>query len=629
MIRAGYAMIGLFLSAQVALTQQGGFTINLRNTDITVFAEQISEITGRTLVLDPELQGEITVVSAEPLDQEGVWALFQSILRVRGFVAVSNGLLWEVVPEDQARSIAGPSPGQAVGPQDMVTRLVRLDRLPAEEAARVLQPLVDEAGYLEALPEPNALVVTDLLANVERIQAIAAQLDLEANQEAEVIRLTHAEAESVGRAIAEVLGPAGTGARLSVDASANVLLVRGTDPEMARIRELANALDVPRPAAPQEKIATRIFQLRHADAEVLADIIRATLQGGASVTNPVAEAVGAADDTPASQGASVQASSETNSILVRGTAAEIAEVGSLITALDVRRAQVMIEAAIVEVSGETGQRLGIQFGLDGAQAPQPGFAATSFSNAGASLASVLQTLGTPVGGTLSTGLALQANGNNFSVLLQALAQSNQANLLSTPSITTMDNQSATIVVGQNVPFRTGSFATDGNTVEPFTTIERRDVGITLKVLPRVTAGGVVRLDIEQEISSLVPTSVEGAADLITNRRVINTTVLAQTGGTVVLGGLITDDETTQENKVPGLGDAPIIGGLFRARGTSQTRRTLFIFMRPTVLSDDAATRAAATRQYQRLRQAQADETPRALPKARPVRKLPLEINGLY
>ncbi|HVG49888.1 MAG TPA: type II secretion system protein GspD, partial [Rubellimicrobium sp.] len=210
-----------------------------------------------------------------------------------------------------------------------------------------------------------------------------------------------------------------------------------------------------------------------------------------------------------------------------------------------------------------------------------------------------------------------------------LSQSSRARLLSTPSVTTLDNEPATIVVGQNVPIRTGSVATDGNTATPFTTIERRDVGITMNVVPRITAGGVVQLQIEQEVSSIANANVEGAADLITNRRVINTTVLADDRGVVVLGGLISDDRLSQTQKVPGLGDVPVIGNLFRSRNGSQTARTLFVFLRPTILLDQNDIRQAAESRYDRLQGADVAQTPRTILGEREVRRLPLEIEGLY
>ncbi|KAF0675841.1 type II secretion system secretin GspD [Profundibacterium mesophilum] len=617
------------------------FTINLRDTEITLFAEQVSQITERTLILDPQLSGEITVVAAKPLDRDGVWALFQSALRVRGFVAVQSGEIWQVIPEPQAKSSAPTGPLALSGAQDTVTRVLSLDRLAAPEAVRVLRPLIAESGYIEALADPNSIVVTDTAENVERIIEIARAFDTQEQQRAQVITFRYADAASVGQAIVQVLGET-SGTRLSVDPGSNTLLARGSAEDIAEVRRIAGALDIaPRPARVVD-IGTRVIRLQYADAEVLAEIARATLTGRGELTNPVAQSVETqADDgtvplggapAPAPAGAqdvSIQASTEQNAIVVRGTARQIEEASALIASLDQRRAQVLIEAAIVEVSGEVADRLGVQFGF-GDAAPPGGIAATSFSNAGVSLQSILLALGQSSANVLTGGLSLGVSqGGDFGALVQALSQSNKAKLLSTPSITTMDNQPATIVVGQNVPFRTGSFATDGNTVAPFTTIERRDVGITMNVLPRVTAGGVVRLEIEQEISSLVNANVEGAADLVTNTRVINTTVLADNHGTIVLGGLITDNELSSENKVPLLGDVPVVGNLFKSQTANGTRRTLFVFLRPTILLSPEDVRAASRAKLERLRGAETNIPGESLLGKRAVKRLPLEINGLY
>ena len=608
------------------------FVINLRDTDIAVLAEQVSQITGRTLIFDPDLTGDVTVVSSEPLDRDGVWSLFQSILRARGFAAIRIGSAWQVVPEDEARTRSQTiAPGDA-GSEDFVTELLRLERVPADEAVRLLRPLVAEAGYIEALTDPNAIVVADTRANTDRILRIAADLDAGADATAQVVRFANAEAAAVGAAIAQVLGETAAGARLSVDPGSNTLLVRGDLEEVAEVRRLAAALDVAPPRNPQIEIRTEVFKLNFADAEVVAGLVDGALTGAVDLTNPVVEAVegGAVAPVPVRVGdVSVLASSETNAVIVRGTDAQIAEAGALVRALDVRRPQVLIEAAIVEVSADVGERLGVQLGL-GLDAPRGGFAATSLTNAGTSVQSILVALGETGGAALSTGLTLGASSRDFGLLVNALAQSSAANLLSTPSVTTMDNEPATIVVAQNVPFRTGSFLTEGATTTPFTTIERRDVGITMQVLPRVTAGGVIRLEIAQEVSSLANANVLGAADIITNRRVIDTTVLADDGGTIVLGGLITDDQSEAEDKVPVLGDVPVVGNLFRSRQRNATRRTLFVFLRPTILFDRNSSQTVSEGRLDRLRAAQIQGRPPTRSTRRePIRALPLEINGLY
>ena len=636
--------LAVLLMLPAPVRAQETFVINLRDADISLLVEQISEITGRTLVLDPGLVGEVTVVSAEALDKEGVWSLFQSILRVRGFVAVQAGSIWQVIPEAEARTASGPKRGEEViaGSQDFVTEMLRLNRLPSAEAVRVLRPLVAESGYIEAVEDPNGVVITDTRANVDRIMAIARSFDGDALVRSEVLRFRSADAVTVGSATLEVLGQAGTGARLSVDAGSNLLLVRGTPEDIAEIRSLAIAMDVAPRKDPREAVATTVFNLQYGDAQIIADIIKGTVGDATDITNAVAADVGAQSAEATSDGqfvplnrvvapdaVNITASVETNSIVVRGTAAQVQEVGQLVHALDVRRPQVMIEAAIVEVSGEVAERLGVQLGL-GPNVPNGAIAASNFSNGGGvSLGSVLAAVGVPAGSALSTGLTLGAGGNDFGILVQALSQSTSARLLSTPSVTTLDNEPATIVVGQNVPFRTGSFATDGNTATPFTTIERRDVGITMNVVPRITAGGVVQLVIEQEISSLTNANVEGAADLVTNRRVINTTVMADNRGTVVLGGLITDDRINGSSKVPGLGDLPVVGELFKSRNARNTQRTLFVFLRPTILRSREDITEASSRRFNRLKAADARQQPRTILKKQEVQQLPLEIQGLY
>lgn len=643
------ALICLFfaLAPQVATAQtlnsDETFVINLRDADISVLVEQISEITERTLVLDPGLSGDVTIVSAQALDQEGVWALFQSILKVRGFVAVQSGAIWQVVPEAEARTVSGPERSQIepAGSQDFVTEMLRLNRLPSAEAVRVLRPLVAASGYIEAIEDPNSIVITDTKANVERIINIARSFDGDNQVRAEVIRFRNADAASAARAILELLGPAGTGARFSVDPAANLLLVRGTPGDIREIQDLAAALDIRQRQEVSETQATRIFNLQFGDAMVIAEILKGSVGDATTITSPVAADVGAAEDGAdgagggfvaldklAPQAVTITPSRETNSIIVRGTTAQVQELAQLIKALDVRRPQVMIEAAIVEVSGDVAQRLGVQLGF-GPGIPNGGVATTSFGNGGASLAGVLSAVGAPASAAISTGLTIGAGGNDFGLLVQALSQSTRARLLSTPSVTTLDNEPATIVVGQNVPFRTGSFATDGNTATPFTTIERRDVGITMNVVPRITSGGVVQLVIEQEISSLVGANIEGAADLVTNRRVINTTVMADNRGTVVLGGLITDDRISGENRVPGLSDVPILGELFKSRNARESTRTLFVFLRPTILRSKHDIQTAAEQRYNRLQQADITAPPRSILNETKVRRLPLEIQGLY
>jgi general secretion pathway protein D len=645
------------------------FVINLRDADIRALSEQVSEITGRTLILDPAVSGEVTVISAQPLDPAGVWDLFQSVLRVQGYAALRSGTIWRVIPQEGVRE-AGGELSETVDPGrlDVVTRLVKLRNFPVTTAVGALRPLVANFGYIEALPETNTLVITDNAENVERIEDIARTLDEGDGSQVSTIPIRNADAAEIAAALENVLGTEAGGLppRVAIDSRANVLLVRG-DPDMtATVRRLAAELDQPGRQVPSLVPVTRVYRLRFADAVTLAEVLRGVIGAQAGATSPVAQALvppvpvqergiaaqfgiptEAADTIPAqtplsfapppvaslaSEDITIQPAPDINALVVRARMEVQADLGRLIEELDQRRPQVLIEAAIVEISGDISEQLGIQLGF-GDAAPPGGFAATSFSPVGLQLDNILGLLGVPASAAIAPqGLsAAISDRDRFGILLQALAQSSRANLLSTPSITTLDNEPAEIVVGQNVPFRTGTFATDGDGVNPFTTIEREDVGITLRVLPRVSQGDVVQLEVSQEVSSLVG-AVAGAADLVTNRRLIQTTVLADNGGTIVLGGLITDDRQSQEIQVPGLGDIPLLGRLFSSNTEGGTKRTLFVFLRPTILRTRSDIGQVSANRFQRLRSIEVQ--PQGLPakllrEPKPVLRLPVEINGLY
>lgn len=631
------------------------YVINLRDADLRVLAEQVSEITGRTLVLDPDVAGTVTVIAAAPLDKAGVWDLFQSVLGVQGFAALPAGALWRIVPQEAAREGgSAPQEGNAAGRLDVITSLVSLKNFPAVTAVGALRPLVAASGYIEAIEDTNTLVITDTADNVRRIEGIARALDVDSGQEVFSIPIRNADATEIGAAVQAVLGETGAGGltpRVTVDARSNMLLLNADADTFAMVQKIVADLDVPGRAVPSAVPVTRVYALRFADAASLAEILQGLVRSGSEVGNPVADAL-APDGAPVSdqEGAdlrlvtpsagpgaegedvSIQPVVASNSIVIRARAEVQDDLARLIRELDQRRPQVLIEAAIVEVSGDISEQLGVQLGF-GAATPPGGFAATSFSGSGPELANVLRLLNAPVspaiGGGLSIGLARQ---DSFGLLLQALGSSNKANLLSTPSVTTVDNQPAEIVVGQNVPFRTGSFTTEGNSQTPFTTIERKDVGITMRVVPRVNQGDVIQLDISQEVSSLTKTSVAGAADLVTNRRAIKTTVLADNGGTIVLGGLITDNRNSSRSEVPGLGRLPLVGGLFRSKSASAQRQTLFVFLRPTILRNRGDVAAVSDNRFQRLKAIEAAPDPKSglFDSAKtPVRRLPVEIDGLY
>lgn len=634
LIMAGPPSVGF---GQTAPAASGDVVVNMRGVDIREVADQISRLTGRTLVLDPNVSGVVTVVSAQPLSSSGVWDLFLSVLRTYGFAAVRSGAVWRIVPQANAiQNGATLDAGPTASSQQVVTRLIRLRNLPSDQAVRALRPLVSSFGNVEGVTDPNAIVVTDYADNVRRVALLAQSLDNGGGSSFVNLPLEHASAAEVADAVTALLGQEVGGARVTADARSNTVLVRGEPDDIAQARNIVAALDRPGGASP----TTRVVRLRHADAEGVVEIIRGLMGAEPAATNPVsrslrqtglsslsaasrsaalAASAEAASPAPAASASAepssprgfslgdvtVQPASELNAVVMRGAPATVQMLQDLITELDVRRPQVVIEAAIVEITGELGEQLGVQLAAGGAVPATGVVGGTSFSTVGTPLSSILTTLGVPGGSALSEGLNLAAGRRgDFGVLLQALSRTASANLLSTPSVTVLDNQPAEIVVGQNVPFRTGSFSTEGNTFNPYTTISREDVGVTLRVTPRVHDGDVVRLEVSQEVSSLVSGVIAGAADLVTNRRSIQTTVLADDGETITLGGLITDDRQGADSKVPGLGDLPGVGGLFRSRRDTQTRRTLFIFLRPTILRDAEDVRIDARQRFDRLREAE-------------------------
>jgi general secretion pathway protein D len=676
---ASTALDPLIALAQDAAAQDAGdVVINMRGVEIADVADQISRITGRTLILDPAVKGVVTVTSATPLTPAGVWELFQSVLRANGFSAVRSGRAWRIVPAANAVRDGGV-PSRGAAGQELVTRMVRLANVPAADVARVVRPLVATFGSVEPMTSPNAIVVTDYADNVRRVEAIARQLDGGSGATFATTTLKNGNALDVAQALQNVLGEGGqngTGARVAADGRSNTVIIRGTPAAVAEARKIATSLDQPGGATP----ITRMFRLNYADAETVTDVLRGVLGQGESTDNPVARSLSEGNANPfarlstPAQGISslpnsaastsgglgsalqttttsqpamqnlpnatphgfstpdltVQPAPELNAVVVRGTPQAIASIEQLITDLDVRRPQVLIEAAIAEITGDDAEALGVQLGTSGAVLNTQG-AGTSFDQAGPSLGSILKALNVPAGALLGNGFTGNLRiGDDFSILVQALGTSTRANLLSTPQLTVLDNVPGEFVSGQNVPFVTGSILTNSSNATPYTTIERKDVGITLRVLPRINAGDTIRLQVNQEASSIATAQTQAASDLITNRRAINTTVLADNGQTIVLGGLTSDDFQDARQQVPILGDIPIVGELFKSRREQHQKRTLFIFLKPTILRDGADAASAAKDRYARLRADEIQNTKRnSLLLAPPTPRLTVEIDGIY
>ncbi|MDC0663850.1 type II secretion system secretin GspD [Marinobacter sp. SS21] len=589
------ALIFLLPLMSVAHGQEGTWRLNLKDADIRAFVTQVADITGYSFVVDPRVKGKVTVLSSAPMNKDEIYDLFLAVLHVHGFTAIPGEEVIKVVQQVDAKQLAENLDGfDEVPSEQLVTQVIQVDNANALELVPILRPLVAKYGHLAAVAAANALIVSDHQANIARIQQIVRELDSPSKYEVEVIQLQEAWVGDMVTLLQELapqeLGSAGSqdAARkysVTADERSNRLILRGDESFRDKIRGLIQQLDQPSATGG----TTKVIRLNHADAKTLVEILKGVMGDVAS------EAPGASASGGGSAGRqtnfSIFADEGLNALVIRGEPSLMQEAELIVSQLDVRRAQVLIEAAIVEISDELGEDLGIQFAVGDESGESTPLAGTNFNNVGRSLTDVLSALVSdtviaPATGGITIGAAQRdRDGITWGVLLQALSTSAAANLLSTPSIITLDNQESEIIVGQNVPFRTGeSTVTGDGTTNPFTTIERRDVGLTLKVTPTISRGGLVRLVVEQTTENIAD-SIEDASDIVTNKREIKTTVLADDGETVVLGGLIRDDFMVNESKVPFLGDIPYLGRLFSSQSERRVKRNLLVFLRPTIMFD--------------------------------------------
>jgi general secretion pathway protein D len=590
--------------------EENTWRVNLRDADLRTFITQVSEITGHSFVVDPRVKGKVTIVSKAALAKAEVMPLFHSVLKVHGFTVVPSGPVFNITPNQMAKHSSIPvGKGKPKPTEAAITQVVPVLNMKATDLVPILRPLVPQYGHVAGVDSANALIISDHAANVKRLLEIVAQVDTARSEAFEVVQLQHAWVGDMVKLLQSLEpvetrkkgtggSPGGSMAKVTVVAEerTNRLIVKGEQSARARIRELVSELDKPA----EFHSATKVIYLRHAAATKVAEIIQ-NMDKTRSDADPKAQAAG--KTTGKTQ---VQAAETLNALVVRASLSQMAWIESVVSQLDIRRSQVLIEAAIVEISGDDSSALGIQWGSLNQNKAVGGI---NFSNLGTNLNSVIATLsGTGVAG-LSDGISLAAGDRNsagdqgYGALLQAIASSSKANLLSTPSIMTVDNEEAEIVVGQNVPFITGSTTnTNAGTANPFQTISREDVGLTLKVIPQINDGDLVRLQIEQEVSSVVPsTEAVQSSDLITNKRAIKTTISAVNGETLVLGGLIQDDFTDSEQKVPLLGDIPVVGRLFKSKNRLNVKRNLLVFLRPKIIRDAEAVREVTRERYRRMK----------------------------
>lgn len=623
--------------------------LNLRNADIRAFIQDASRVTGRTFVIDPNVNGTVTVVTDRPLSRSEYFEVFLSTLRANGLVAVpAGGGAFRIQPLANAAS----QPSQAFSNNSFVTEIFRLRNIPAASAIETLRPLVSAEGSITANTAGNSVVIADFADNVRRMRELIARIDIDGTQ-TQLVPLNNAGAREIAASLQALVTTGGEGAVapaavVPVDSS-NSLLLRGEPATVSRLAELARDLDA-RAASGTE---IRVIFLEFADAAQILPVLErvtgagavsaATSSGAAAPNAAGGEGGAAAAVTPVSAGGGgftrpgqeviVTGYEGANAIIISAPPEMQRTLGELVRQLDTRRDQVLVEAIIVEISDQAARELGVQFLFGGEDVP---FAVTNYSNvspnildlAGGLLADDLDRTTTVINGDTvtttensSVGDLLRENAAQailgarggfggfvtglgsdviFGAIINAVQADTESNLLSTPSITTLDNQEASILVGQEIPISTGEALSD-NFDNAFRTIQRENVGIELEVTPQINAGGAIRLEIRQEVSSIAGPVSDDFNELILNKREIQTTVSVNDGEIIALGGLLDDNERRTIQSIPLLGDIPLIGELFRSRARSRTKTNLVVFIRPTILSTAEQRRALTDRRYGYIR----------------------------
>lgn len=607
-----------------ALAQQANVTPNYKDADIRQVIEAVGAVTGKNFVLDPRVKAQVTMLSSAPMTPDAFYEAFLSILSVYGFVAVPSGNVVKILPDANARQFPGAEMTAEGGrlADDIVTRVIAVKNVAAAQLVPILRPLIPQYGHLAAHPASNLLIISDRASNVERMVRIIQRIDQESTSDIELIRLENASAAEVVRVVTALGQGAKTegatpAATVVADERTNSVLVSGDKTERLRLRALIAHLDTPL----QDGGDTRVRYLRYADAKDLATKLQAQYQKGGGAAAAGDKAAG----PPAEKGDIViWADESTNALIITAPPKVMKAMMAIIDKIDIRRMQVLVETLVVEVSAEKATELGVNWAVADADFENVA-GVTRFDNpitggggiigliggiSGDDAAATVSALGKGV--TLGVG-RISDSGTNFVAIINALASDADTNIIGTPTLVTMDNEEAEIKVGQEVPFVTGQYtntgATGGNTsVNPFQTIEREQVGLTLKITPQINEGDAVLLKIEQILSAL-QANVRGAADLITSNRSITTSVIVDDGGTLVLGGLIQEDLTETQQRIPLLGSIPFLGQLFRMDSTQKKKTNLMVFIRPTILRNDAQASFETNAKYNYVRDQQLLQDP--------------------
>jgi general secretion pathway protein D len=587
----------------LARAQEPTITPNYRDADIRQIIEAVGEVTGKNFIVDPRITAKVTMLSSTPMSPDAFYEAFLSILQVNGYIATTTGNIVKIVPDASARQYAGLLSTDAAAADDIVTQVVHVQNVGAAQLVPILRPLIPQYGHLAAHTGSNMLIISDRASNVDRMLRIIRRIDQSNDEEIEVVRLEHASAAEIVRVLTALTQtPRADGVPVTTslisDARTNSVLIGGDRSERLRLRALIAHLDTPL----EDGGDTQVRYLQFADAEELSTKLQQhfTQQaaGDAATAGPVSNA-----------DVSVWADTQTNAIIVNAPPKMMRSLMSIVDKLDIRRAQVLVEAIIVEVIADRTSELGVTWAVDDGSSNNP-IAVTNFPSSGAGVVQLGAALGGDGGTTDPSGLIgdgitvgvgrLSDNGVSFAAVLNALQGDADTNIISTPSIVTTDNEEASLNVGQEVPFVTGSFSNTGSVggaVNPFQTIQREQVGVKLTITPQINEGGdSLMLKISQEISNIA-SSAANAVDLITNERIIETTVIVEDGEILVLGGLMEDVLRESEQKVPILGSIPILGALFRTQKSDLVKTNLMVFIRPKILHDSSQARFETNSKY--------------------------------
>lgn len=619
--------VGLVEQAQAtdeeSLTQQT-WTVNFKDTDIQELIRFVAKASNRTIIVDPKVKGKVQVISANPVNAEELYALFLSILEVHGFAAVDSGDITRIIPSKDARAAPVPvirDQESLSTSSEIVTQVIQLENISAQKLIPVLRPLVPQQGHMAAYGPSNAIIISDTRANINRIRQVIESIDLSAIEKTDIISLEYASAEEIVSMLQQLqkteTAKGQSDAKkltLVADKRTNSILVAGDELERQRLKSLITHLDTPLAQSGNVKV----IYLKYADATELSVVLSKVAQNmeRMSENNDKTRLVGKGEAT-------IEADDGTNSLIVTAEADTMQSLLAVVAKLDIRRAQVQVEVIIVEMTDNDGRDLGVEWlfindsggygasnnsGL-GSTIAGAAFEANSNGNSVDARGGIAEAIGGAAGQVL--GIGRLDDDLSFNVVVNALQQNSEANILSTPSLLTLDNEEASFVVGQSIPFVTGSYTATGssssNPDNPFQTVERENVGITLRVTPQINEGDSLILAISQEVSNIIGTSTILNSNPITSERKIETTILADNGQTIVLGGLIEDNITESIQKVPILGDIPFLGRLFRSTSTSVGKKNLLIFLRPTIVRDKRQMDNVTAGKYRLIREQQLRE----------------------